>query len=438
MRDLLLAALLFYACARAVRAPWVGIVAWTIVSIMNPHKLSWVLGQLPVAAMVGGATLVGIVFSRDRKRYPWRRETVVLVMMMLWFSLTSLLAPVSADAFELWKKVMKIDFMILVSIGVLYSRRHIMALAAAIAFSIGFYGFKGGIFTLSTGGSYRVWGPEGSYIEGNNEIALVLVMTIPLLRFLQLNVANRWIKHFLMATQVLSAVAALGTQSRGALLALASMAVMLWWRGKQKFLPGIGLLLVSVCLIAFMPSEWSDRMNTINNYDQDESAMGRINAWWMAWNLAKDHFFGGGFDVISAENFARYAPVAHDVHAAHSIYFQILGEHGFVGLLLFLMLWTFTWRSAGQLHKLDHAKPETGWLSDLGGMCQVSLVGYAVGGAFLSLAYFDLPYNIMALVVLGRSWHDRKGWTDEVRSIPSAVRRAESAAGERLSVLRGR
>ena len=437
MRDLLLAALLFYACAHALRAPWVGIIAWTIVSIMNPHKLSWVLDQMPVAAMVGGATLVGIVFSRDRKPYPWRRETVVLVMMMLWFSLTSLLAPASNDAFELWKNVMKIDFMILVSIGVLYSRRHIIALAAAMAFSIGFYGFKGGIFTLSTGGSYRVWGPDGSYIEGNNEIALALIVVIPLLRFLQLHVENRWLKHLLTATQVLSAVAALGSQSRGALIALVSMAVMLWWRGRQKFLPGIGLLLVSVCLIAFMPSEWSDRMNTLNSYEEDGSAMGRINAWWMAWNLAKDHFFGGGFDVTTVANFARYAPVAHDVHAAHSIYFQILGEHGFVGLLLFLLLWIFTWRSAGRLHKEGYASPETGWASDLGGMCQVSLVGYAVGGAFLSLAYFDLPYNIMALVVLGRSWHDRKGWTDDVSAIPSAVRRAELVAGERLLVLRG-
>jgi probable O-glycosylation ligase (exosortase A-associated) len=437
MRDLLLAALLLYACASALRTPWIGIIAWTVVSIMNPHKLSWVLGQMPVAAMVGGATLVGIIFSKDRKPYPWGPENLILVMMMLWFTLTSRLAPIPDDTLELWKKVIKIDFMILVAIWVLYSRRHIMALAAALAFSIGFYGFKGGIFTIATGGSFRVWGPEGSYIEGNNEIALALVVTIPMLRFLQLHVANRWLKHLLTATQLLSAVAAIGTQSRGALLALAAMAVMLWWRGKKKFMSGIGMLLVGISLIAFMPAEWGERMNTINNYEEDGSAMGRINAWWMAWNLARDHFFGGGFDATTVENFLRYAPVAHDLHAAHSIYFQILGEHGFVGLGLFLMLWLFTWVSAGRLHKLGTANPETGWLSDLGGMCQVSLVGYAVGGAFLSLAYFDLPYNIMVLVVLGKAWYDREARAVDFASTTSLVTRSGAAPIERLSTHHG-
>ena len=433
MRDLLLAALLLYACARALRAPWIGILAWTVVSVMNPHKLSWVLDQMPVAAMVGGATLVGIIFSKDRKPFPWGSETLILLMMMLWFTLTSRLAPIPDDALDLWKKVIKIDFMILVAIWVLYSRQHIMALATALAFSIGFYGFKGGIFTILTGGSFRVWGPAGSYIEGNNEIALALVVTIPLLRFLQLHVANQWVKYLLVATQLLSAVAAIGTQSRGALLALGSMSVMLWWRGNKKIKTGIGILLVGISLIAFMPAEWSDRMNTINSYEEDGSAMGRINAWWMAWNLASDHFFGGGFDVTTEENFLRYAPVAHDLHAAHSIYFQILGEHGFMGLLLFMMLWLFTWISAGRLHRLGTAHPETGWLSHLGGMCQVSLVGYAVGGAFLSLAYFDLPYNIMVLVVLGKAWHAREAGAADAALTTSPVRRHDLTSAERWS-----
>ena len=63
--------------------------------------------------------------------------------------------------------------------------------------------------------------------------------------------------------------------------------------------------------------------------------MGRINAWTMALNLAKDNFFGGGFSIYESAVFARYAPDP-EARAAHSIYFQVLGEHGFVGLFLFL------------------------------------------------------------------------------------------------------
>ena len=429
MRDALLIALLVYSSFRALREPWIGVIAWTIVSIMSPHRLTWGLDELPVAAIVGGATLVGLVVSGERGRsHLWSREQTILSLMMLWFTLTSFAALNTDNNLEQWKKVMKIDFMILVALFVMNSKKHIIALAWALVISVGFYGVKGGIFTLMSAGEFRVWGPPGSYIEGNNEIALALIITIPLMRFLQLNLANRWVGLGLSAGMVLSATAALGTQSRGALLALVAMALMFWWRGPQKIRMGLLLLLLGAVLLAFMPSQWASRMGTIQTYDQDASALGRINAWSMAWNLASSNFLGGGFDVATVQNFALYAPVADDVHAAHSIYFQILGEHGFVGLLLFVLLWICTWLSAARLRNVGSSREETRWLSQLGAMVQVSLIGYAVGGAFLSLAYFDLPYNVMILVVLGCRWHERKGWVEDAAAAPITRSRLDWSA----------
>jgi hypothetical protein len=92
---------------------------------------------------------------------------------------------------------------------------------------------------------------------------------------------------------------------------------------------------------------------------------------------------------------------------------MVLGEHGFIGLFLFLVLWLLAWRSAGQL-RVEAAKiPQARWLATLGAMAQVSIAGYAVGGAFLSLAYFDLPYNILVLIVVGRRWLDSRAWIEE-------------------------
>ena len=143
-------------------------------------------------------------------------------------------------------------------------------------------------------------------------------------------------------------------------------------------------------------------MATIGASDVDGSAQGRINAWMMAWNLAVARPIGGGFEVITPELFARYAPNPLDIHAAHSIYFQVLGEHGFVGLFLFLLLWWSVWRWAGRLRVTGRTSTPDAWARQLGGMIQVSLVGYLVGGAFLSLAYFDLPYNLLVLAVVAR------------------------------------
>jgi probable O-glycosylation ligase (exosortase A-associated) len=121
-------------------------------------------------------------------------------------------------------------------------------------------------------------------------------------------------------------------------------------------------------------------------------------------NIARDRFWGGGFDIYNADVLSRYkdSPDTALVRAAHSIYFQVLGEHGFVGLALFLTFWALVWGTAAGVKRRARGDPQTQWAAQLADMCQVSLVGYGVGGAFLSLAYFDLPYDMMILVVVAR------------------------------------
>ena len=54
------------------------------------------------------------------------------------------------------------------------------------------------------------------------------------------------------------------------------------------------------------------------------------------------------------------------------------------------------------------------WAFHLASMCQVSLIGYLVGGAFLSLAYFDLPYDIIVILVVTSRWLNVRGWEKDV------------------------
>lgn len=421
MRDALTALVTGTLVAFALLHPWLGIMGWTVISIMNPHRYAWSASFMPVAAAVAIATLAGMLITRDRISIFVTPITAAFMAFALWMCVTLPFSLYYNGAYEIWKQVMKIDFMILVALALLHSRKHVMALVWVLVGSLGFYGFKGGIFTVATGGDYRVWGPPESFIEGNNELALALVMTIPLMRFLQMQLRSRWAKYGFTALMLLTAISALGTHSRGALMALVGMTVVMWSRGTHKIISGVVLALVAFALIAFMPGQWDARMVTIANYQQDQSAMGRINAWWMSWNLASDLPFGGGFDIYRRAVFERYAPDPNDVHAAHSIYFQVLGEHGFVGLALFLLLWLLVWRSAGWLRRHGREPDASKWAADLGSMIQASIAGYLVGGAFLSLAYFDLPYNLMLLVVVTRRWVQEKAWEREAADIASTA-----------------
>ncbi|MEG2033000.1 MAG: putative O-glycosylation ligase, exosortase A system-associated, partial [Janthinobacterium sp.] len=220
--------------------------------------------------------------------------------------------------------------------------------------------------------------------------------------YLQQNSDRRWLRHGLSAAMLLSALAALGSYSRGALLAIAAMVLFMWLKSGRKLVLGALLGLVTPLLLAFMPERWAERMDTINTYQDDVSAMGRLNAWHMAYNLACDRFFGGGYEVAEASIFLMYAPNPTAIHAAHSIYFQALGEHGFVGLLIYLAMYFVVWRSGTWVINNAGRLPELEWATRLVRMLQVSIVGFLVGGAFLSLAYFDVPYYIMVIMVATR------------------------------------
>lgn len=415
MRDVILVAIVLGILPFAIRRTWIAVLLWTWLSVMNPHRLAWGFAfDAPLAAIAAIAALVSMLVDREKASLPPYPPVVVLALFVVWMCITTAAAIYPEPSFEELKRTLKIQLMTMVAIAALRERLHIQAFVWVNVLSIGFYGVKGGIFTLLSGGQNRVWGPYGSYIEGNNEIGLALILTIPLMYYLRLHTPNVWIKRGLLLMMVLSAAAALGTQSRGALLAICAMAAVLWVRLPKKFIGAIVLIAVAFALVAFMPESWETRMRSIGDYQSDSSAMGRINAWMMAVNLANDRPIGGGFSIITDALFARYAPNPFDVHAAHSIYFQVLGEHGYPGLLLYLLLGFMALRMAGQVRKLTRGVPEDRWIFDLVGMCQVSLIGFAVGGAFLSLAYFDLPYNILVILVVSMRYLRERGAVEAV------------------------
>lgn len=400
MRDIALLLLLAIGLAWTLRQPWVGALMWTNVSLMSPHvQFGYHTAGLPVGTAVALATLVGLLLTR-RKHNPLAGPPMwALLAFVLWICITLPFSIYFSESYPLWLRSMKIFLMLFVTAALIDDRRKLDAFIWVTVVSIGFYGIKGGLFTLATAGNYRVWGP-GGFIEGNNEVALAVIAVIPLMRYLQTTLANKWGRRAMGVAMALSAVMALGTYSRGALLGLAAMALILWLKTPGKLRWGFVLVLGGALILAFMPEHWWERMGTIRTYEEDSSALGRINAWWNAWYLALDRPFGGGFMIYFADVFARYSPNPERVHAAHSIYFQVLGEHGFVGLALFLLIGLLTWRTGTRLIAAARGAERHRWAGDLGAMAQVSMSGFAAGGAFLSLAYFDLPYNVMLIVVL--------------------------------------
>ncbi|WP_326540118.1 putative O-glycosylation ligase, exosortase A system-associated [Pseudorhodoferax sp.] len=414
MRDLLVTAIVLGALPFAMRHVWAGVLLWTWLSLMNPHRLAFGFAySAPFAAIAAGATFIAILFNLKRMKLPLSAPVIMIVLMVFWMCITTIFAFHPGPSSTQLVKVLKIQLFTLIAMAALHERKHIEYFIWINVLSLAFFGVKGGIYTVLSGGGGRVWGPPGGFIGGNNELALALVMVIPLMNYLRLTTRHRHVRLGLLMAMGITAVSVLGSQSRGAFLAIAAMGFVLWLRSSKKLVSAVVLGVAAVGLLAFMPDTWTERMRTIQTYEEDGSAMGRIRAWEMTANVAADRITGGGYDIYTEDLYARYMPEQRKVLVAHSIYFSMLGEHGYPGLLLFLGVWVSSWFMAARLRRISRKQPELQWVYHLAGMCQVSMAGYLVGGAFLSLAYFDLPYNIVAILVTTSAWVKAERWRTE-------------------------
>ena len=402
MRDLFLTMIVAGLLPVAFLRPVVGVFLWTWLSLMSPHRLTWGFAfDYPFVEFVAIATMAGWLCNGERKLFPVSATVMIFIAFALWTVLTTLfsLSPeLSTSRLVFVMKLYALAFFIMMTVR---TREQIHALVWIVVISIGFYSAKGGVFSLLTGGEHRVWGPDGSFITSNNQLALATLMVLPLMRYLHLNSAVRLLRLAALVLIPLSILSVLMSYSRGAFLALCAMFVVFVFKSRNKLAFGSFAVGALVLALAFAPSEWYERIASIADYESDESSMGRIEVWQFAYDVAAARpLVGGGFDVFY--NDAAYAQFAPDIfiRSSHSIIFQVLGEHGFVGLILFLSLGIATWLTGSRIIRLTRNRPQLHWAADLARLLQTGLVGYFVAGLFLNLAFFDLVYIFLALMVM--------------------------------------
>lgn len=402
MRDAIFIALTGLLLLIALARPFVGVLVWSWISFMNVHRLVWGAAQtMPWAATAFAATLVGCILAREPRGFRPNALMVLLVLFAVGITLTSFTALGPPEAvWSKWDRTIKILAGLLLTAALLTERWRIHALVWLIVISIGYFGIRGGVFTIITGGGFRVLGPPESVIEDRNHIAVALLFSIPLMNWLRMHSAHHWVRVGLIAVMVLTLFAAIGTQSRGALVAMTAVAGLLWLRTRGKIASGIAIAAAVSAVIAFMPQSWVDRMTTIESFDADASAMGRLRIWEAAFNLAVARpLTGGGFRAVYSQDIVNAFAPGVAARATHSIYFEVLGEHGFLVFGLWLGMIALGLLYTRRIIVAARGRPDLTWASDLARMAQVSIAAYLVGGAFLSLAYWDMFWTL--IVTLG-------------------------------------
>ncbi len=395
MRDVLLALFLLSAFPVVIYRYQAGAMIIGFISFMYPQSNAFgfaiSIQWLDIFLVL---SLVGYFLKQGYRQYQHHTLLSLVMLLYVWTCLSTVFGIDWNYSYDMWLKFSKVLVLAYVVYAMLGTEQRLIAFMKVMVISIGFYGFKGGLFTIITGGGYHVLGPINSFFADNNGMALVMTMVLPFMIFFVTHAESVYQRHFALVLSLTTAFAVLGTQSRTGFAAL--VVTLLYFTWLQKKLARALMILVPVALVAlfFMPDTWTERMWSSTDLEADESFQGRVQMWEVSARIANDYpVLGGGYDVIFIpEVIVRYIDLDVTARAIHSAYFQMMAEHGYVGFIIFMTVLGYTYMTARRMSRQADEVSALPWMKDFTVAVRSSIVGYMVLAFTANIAFFDMLY----------------------------------------------
>ena len=414
MRDLLTLCVMLVYVPLAMRHTFVAYLlwGWTGLIALNYYLYGF---MIPVQyVMIFALIALGSWFwTKDPEKLPFEPNRTFTFFAIFWVhSLFSALFayPGLVLNWELFSDLSKTLLFCALMPMLVTSRLRVHAIVLMLALATAFHGALDGLKFLESGGAHTARGMPK--FGDNNGYALVLVMVVPMVYYLYQYSARRWVKLSFAAVTLLTVLAIVATGSRGGFAGLTAVAIWIIWQGRRKFAGILAVAVVGLMVYQLAPESWQNRMETIKTAEDDSSFMGRVAAWKVDSAIAlANPVLGGGLRVV--ENPTVWAqfmdqpgllgfvetPRITGFKASHSIWFEVLGDQGFVGFFLFVAMVANAFFTLREVRALARRGGEsTRWALDLADMVGASLVGYVISGSLLTAAYTETSYMLMMLL----------------------------------------
>lgn len=400
------------------KRPFIWLLCYLYIDIVQPQLISWgILSSIPVSLIAFVAAFMGWILL-DRKedsRFTFRQG--VMVALLLWCGFTTLTAAYPADAPEKWAWVWKALLFAIFMPLTLRTRLRIEAVALIMVLSASALVIDGGVKTVAGGGGYgslRIFIDNNSGLFEGSIISAVAISIIPiavwLAKYSTVFPSDWRVVSFAAALVFACALIPVGTQARTGLVCLGVLCILYLRTAKHRVLIAGGMALAAIIAIPFLPQAFLARMNTIEHHQADESASTRIAMWKWTWEYAKQHPLGGGFFAYQSAH-VRYNtyvtktvgnttvveenPVEEVGRAYHSSYFEMLGEQGYPGLGLWLLLQISGVIQMELIRRRwkDRKGPDEAWAAPLANALQLAQIVYLIGSLFVGIAF--QPFILM-------------------------------------------
>lgn len=425
-----------FALKRGHLFSYIGLFFFTVVLYFRPYELHPSLAGLTSLAywlaVVTLAIFLPTQFALEGNLTARPRE----VNLVLLLCLTALLSiPLAINPYEAWTAFnypfIRAVAMFIVIVNVVRTPTRLkglmfLAIAIGVVLSVGAINdYRLGRVSIEAG--ERVTGVIGGMFGNPNDLALHLVMMIPLAVGLLLSTRNLFAKPLYIASALLMVGGVIVSFSRGAFLGLLGMGMVLAWKlGRSNrfvMILLVGVLLVA--LIAVAPGEYTNRLGTIGFVTGDASSSSRRDLLIRSIIVAiYNPVFGvgiGNFHIVSI----------HEL-VSHNAYTQVAAEMGLAAMVIYIMLLVVPFRRLRVIERATYEGRRNSRIYYLSVGLQASMVAYMISSFFGSVAYqFYVYYLIGYAVALRRIYEAQTGV--EVIPLSKKEKRAAAEAASRNS-----
>ena len=424
MLDLAFLAFIGFVLALGLKRPFLWVLLYVYIDILAPQRIGYALITSLPLSMIAFAAAFGGWLVLDRKegaRFTLRQGLMALLLLYCLWSTGN--ADFPEDAQTKWEWVWKALLFAIFLPLTLTTRARIEGLALVLLLSVATIVIGTGMKTVLGGGGYqnlKFFVNDNSGIYESSTLATVAIGLIPMLWwFVKHGTIFRphWlVTGFAVALTFACLLVPVGTEARTGLLCIAALGGLMLRYTKRRilFIAGAGVL--GLTALPFLPQSFYDRMSTIAQPSGDESASTRMAVWQWTLDYVADKPFGGGFDAYRGNRFnyvmpitqtdgnttiITYQPVEDRGRAYHSSFFEMLGEQGWPGLILWLALHAVgLWQMEMIQRRWRTAKDEaTRWIAPFAAALQMSALIYLVGAAFQGIAYQPVMLMLVGLQI---------------------------------------
>lgn len=420
MRDLAFALVIFTVFPLAFARPFNAYLLWGWTGMLAPTAYFYGFMAEARINLVMALTTIGLVLLGRVKWDNYQNNRVSWLYLMLALHATMVFAfgysnnPFNAQYYDILIK--GLVFCLFMPFFV-RDRIHFHSMLIVIVLGLGIHGALNGLKTLASAGGHNMEGPVGTMIFDRNHLSTALAMVLPIIYYLHAYTEKRWVRLILLGGFCTVVLAILGGGSRAGFVTLAVVGLWLILTSPKKRLALLLFGLAAILFLAYAPQEWTSRLATISEAEEDASFMGRMIAWQISSAIGLAHpIFGGGFHAVQIQyvweafkatpgllGFMNLPVPEFFPKAAHSIYFELLGDMGFVGLFIFLMVMAQAFFGRYSIARMARQLGQSfQWAHDMANMLLLSALAFMVGGAAVSLSYFEVIYIIIMLLELLR------------------------------------